>query len=800
MKPIIALAVTLLLSLITNAQTVLKGKITNEKKEPLAGVNLLISGFEILTVTDESGVYFIKSLPPGTHNLTLSYIGYEDLMQSILVQNGENVFDFVLKEKTYQLDELIVKSTRAGTKTPMTYTNLRKSEIEKNNLGQDVPFLLQWTPSTVVTSDAGAGVGYTGIWIRGSDPTRINVTINGIPYNDAESQGTFWVNLPDFATSTNDIQIQRGVGTSTNGAGAFGASINLNTAKVQPEGWATLSTSVGSFNTWKGNVQFGTGLLHNKFTVDGRLSHIQSDGWIQRAASNLNSYYLSGAMVGKKSMLRFNTFSGHEITYQAWNGVPKDYLEMEKLRNYNSAGTEKEGEPYDNEVDNYRQTHYQLLYNNQLSTYWNLNIALHYTRGLGYFEQYKADESFYDYRFNPIIIGDDSITNTNLIRQLWLDNYFYGAVYALNYNKNRLDATLGGGYHIYEGKHYGKVIWAQFAPNELGDEYYNNDARKADFNIYTKFNYALSDQWNTYLDLQYRSVYYEFLGFNNKLENVQQTDQLHFFNPKAGIFYNPTANIDLYASFAVANREPNRDDYTESTPASRPKAERLYNTEIGYRQTWNKAALGVNVYHMYYLDQLALNGQINEVGAATRINLDRSYRLGIELTGGLQLLTKLRLDGNVTFSRNKVKAFTEFIDVYDADFNWLEQRVIERKNTNLSFSPDIIAGVELGWNPVKPLNITLSNKYVSRQYIDNTSDSNNTIDAYTFTNARLQYTLQPRFAKEVVLSLLIQNIFNTQYETNGWSYRYVYDGATAIDQGYYPQAGTNFLLGVRVGF
>ncbi len=800
MKPIIALAVTLLLSLITNAQTVLKGKITNEKKEPLAGVNLLIPGFELLTVTDESGVYFIKSLPLGTHNLTLSYIGYEDLMQSILVQNGENVFDFVLKEKTYQLDELIVKSTRAGTKTPMTYTNLRKSEIEKNNLGQDVPFLLQWTPSTVVTSDAGAGVGYTGIWIRGSDPTRINVTINGIPYNDAESQGTFWVNLPDFATSTNDIQIQRGVGTSTNGAGAFGASINLNTAKVQPEGWATLSTSVGSFNTWKGNVQFGTGLLHNKFTVDGRLSHIQSDGWIQRAASNLNSYYLSGAMVGKKSMLRFNTFSGHEITYQAWNGVPKDYLEMEKLRNYNSAGTEKEGEPYDNEVDNYRQTHYQLLYNNQLSTYWNLNIALHYTRGLGYFEQYKADESFYDYRFNPIIIGDDSITNTNLIRQLWLDNYFYGAVYALNYNKNRLDATLGGGYHIYEGKHYGKVIWAQFAPNELGDEYYNNDARKADFNIYTKFNYALSDQWNTYLDLQYRSVYYEFLGFNNKLENVQQTDQLHFFNPKAGIFYNPTANIDLYASFAVANREPNRDDYTESTPASRPKAERLYNTEIGYRQTWNKAALGVNVYHMYYLDQLALNGQINEVGAATRINLDRSYRLGVELTGGLQLLTKLRLDGNVTFSRNKVKAFTEFIDVYDADFNWLEQRVIERKNTNLSFSPDIIAGVELGWNPVKPLNITLSNKYVSRQYIDNTSDSNNTIDAYTFTNARLQYTLQPRFAKEVVLSLLIQNIFNTQYETNGWSYRYVYDGATAIDQGYYPQAGTNFLLGVRVGF
>lgn len=800
MKIIITLAVTLLFTLITNAQTTLKGKVINEQKEPLAGVNLLIPGFEILTVTDENGAYYIKNLPPGTYNMTLSYIGYEPLTQTILVQNGENELNFVLQEKTYQLDELIVKSTRADAKTPMTYTNLRKPEIEKNNLGQDVPFLLQWTPSTVVTSDAGAGVGYTGIWIRGSDPTRINVTINGIPLNDAESQGTFWVDLPDFASSTNDIQIQRGVGTSTNGAGAFGATINLNTSKLQPDAYATLSGSAGSFDTYKGNLQFGTGLLHNKFTIDGRLSHIQSNGWIQRAASDLNSYYLSGAIAGKKSMLRFNTFSGHEVTYQAWNGVPKAYLKNEKLRNYNSAGTEKEGEPYDNEVDNYRQTHYQLLYNNQMSTHWNLNTALHYTRGLGYFEQYKADENFSDYGFNPIIIGADSITNTNLIRQRWLDNYFYGAVYALNYNKNRLDVTLGGGYHIYEGEHYGKVIWAQFAPNELGDEYYNNDARKADFNMYTKFNYALSDQWNAYLDLQYRSVDYEFLGFNNKLENVQQTDQLHFFNPKAGIFYKPTASIDLYASFAVSNREPNRDDYTESTPTSRPKAERLYNTEIGYRQTWSKAAFGVNVYHMYYLDQLALNGQINDVGAATRINLDRSYRLGVEITGGWQLLSKLRLDGNATFSRNKVKAFTEFVDVYDADFNWLEQRAIERKNTDLSFSPTIIAGVELSWNPCNPLNITLSNKYVSRQSIDNTSDKDNIIDPYTFTNARLRYAWKPAFAKEVALTLLVQNVFNAQYETNGWSYRYVYDGATAIDQGYYPQAGTNFLLGVSVGF
>ncbi|MFN7116003.1 MAG: TonB-dependent receptor [Saprospiraceae bacterium] len=798
MKLLITLAVTLLLTLSINAQAILTGKVTNEKNEPLIGANVMAKG-DPQTATDENGVYVLP-MPTGVHEIAISHLGYEPVYQKVTIQNGENEFNIVLKEKNLQLDELIVKSTRAGTKTPMTFTNLRKPEIEQLNLGQDVPFLLQWTPSTVVTSDAGAGIGYTGIWIRGSDPTRINVTINGIPYNDAESQGTFWVNLPDFATSTNDIQIQRGVGTSTNGAGAFGATINLNTSKLQPEAYANLNCSYGSFNTWKGNVQFGTGLLKDKFTIDGRLSHIRSDGWIQRASSDLNSYYLSGAMVGDKSMLRFNLFSGHEVTYQAWNGVPASYLEDDDLRNYNSAGTEKEGEPYDNEVDNYRQTHYQLLYNTQLTNVWNINAALHYTRGLGYFEQYKADEAFADYNFNPIIIGNDSITNTNLIRQLWLDNHFYGAVYALNYNKNRLDATLGGGWHIYEGEHYGKVIWAQFAPNELGDDYYNNHARKADFNLYTKFNYALSDQWNAYLDLQYRRVDYDFLGFNEQLENVQQSDELHFFNPKAGLFFKPAANIDLYASFAVANREPNRNDYTESTPASRPKAERLYNTELGYRHTARKAAWGINLYHMYYRDQLALNGQINDVGAFTRINIDQSYRLGVELTGGWQVLPEIRLDGNATFSRNKVQAFTEFVDVYDADFNFLEQQAITRENTDLSFSPNIIAGLELSWNPLKPLSVTLSNKYVSRQFIDNTSDPANVIDAYTFTNARLRYAWQPAFAREVAFTLLVQNLFNARYETNAWSYRYVYDGATAIDQGFYPQAGTNFLLGVQVGF
>ncbi len=799
MKSFFVMAMALLFTLFAHAQATLSGRITDAFNEPLVGANVLIINLERGAATDLDGTYRLDDLPLGAYDIRVSYVGLATFTKTITLVNGNNEWNVQLQRQDLSLDELIVKATRAGRTTPMTYVNLGKAELEPLNLGQDVPFLLQWTPSTVVTSDAGAGVGYTGIWIRGSDPTRINVTINGIPYNDAESQGTFWVNLPDFATSTNDIQIQRGVGTSTNGAGAFGATINLNTSKLRPEPYADINATAGSFNTRKGNVMFGTGLLNNKFTIDGRLSRITSDGYIDRAASDLSSYYISGAMVGEKSMLRLNVFSGHEVTYQAWNGVPPDLLSNRQTRRFNSAGTEKAGEPYDNEIDNYRQTHYQLLYNHQVSRYWNVNTALHYTRGLGYFEQYKANQAFTDYNFNSPVVNDAPITHTNLIRQLWLDNHFYGAVYSVNYTKNRVDALLGGGWHIYQGDHYGKVIWAEFAPNELGDYYYFNDARKGDFNMYAKLNYALSTSWNAYLDVQYRRVDYTFLGFNNDLQNVTQSDELHFMNPKAGILYERD-NTNFYASFAVANREPNRNDYTESTPATRPRPERLYNTEIGWRQTWKKAAFGANVYHMYYRDQLALNGQINDVGAFTRVNIDRSYRLGLELMGGLELLPTLRLDGNATFSRNQIQYFKEFIDSYDADFNWLTQEIREHRNTNLSFSPNVIAGIELSWQPLRPLQMTLSNKYVSRQYIDNTSDVNNVINAYTFTNARLRYVWQPRFAKEIAATLLVQNIFNTLYETNAWSYRYVYDGAPALDQGFYPQAGTNFLLGLSVGF
>lgn len=809
-KKLVLLAASWLLVYGADAQSRLSGQITDERGEPLPGANLFLKESKQGTAADARGDYEIQNVKAGKYTLQVTYVGYKTQEEIIIFRENESQkkLNIRLSQRAFALDRLIVNATRSNERTPMTFTNLNKEEIEQNNLGQDVPYVLRWTPSAVVTSDAGAGIGYTGIRIRGTDPTRINVTINGIPLNDAESQGVFWVDLPDFISSTEDIQIQRGVGGSTNGAGAFGATINLNTASLKEEAYVLLNSSTGSFNTWKANVQFGTGLLGKGFSFDGRLSKITSDGYIDRATADLESFYLSGAYTGDKSLIRVNVFSGREITYQAWNGVSPELLDDPETRTYNSAGMEKSEEhPHEDEVDNYRQTHYQLLFSQQLPEGWNLNLALHYTKGEGYFEQYKASQSLSDYGIKEINVGNETISETDLIRRLWLDNDFYGGTYALNYRDglDKIEFTLGGAYNIYEGRHFGEVIWARFAgESELGDDYYDNDARKTDFNIYGKLNYQFTDRLNAYADLQYRRVGYQFLGFNRAGDNVTQDADLSFFNPKFGLFYQVGEQTNVYASFAVANREPNRNDYTESSPDTRPKPERLYNTELGLRRNWQKAGLELNFYHMRYQDQLALNGQINDVGAYTRINIDDSYRLGLELSGGLDLSERLHLKGNANWSRNKVKAFTEFADSYDADFNWLEQKAIERQNTDLAFSPNLITGGELSYDLIRKekqtARISLLSKYVGKQYIDNASDENNVLEAYTFSDVRIQYRLNPGFAKEVAFTLLLRNIFDSLYETNAWSYRYLFAGEPTLSQGFYPQAGRNFLLSMRIGF
>ncbi|MEM9920358.1 MAG: TonB-dependent receptor [Bacteroidota bacterium] len=802
----------LLLPILLNAQSSLNGTITDQDGEPLPGAFILLDDIQRSTTSDEDGFFRFAKLEKGTYTLVISYLGYESQTQKVSLTENRQYVDFSLTATSYRMKEVEILSTWAEEKTPVTYTNLDKETLEKNNLGQDVPFLLKWTPSAVVTSDAGTGIGYTGIRIRGSDPTRINVTINGIPLNDAESQGTFWVDLPDFISSTEGVQIQRGVGTSTNGAGAFGATINLSTGKVHAKPYLKLVNGIGSFNTLRHNIQAGSGLIKNKFTLDGRLSRITSDGYIDRASARLHSFFFSGAMIEEKQSLRLNVFSGHEITYQAWNGVP--YQLVDSLPTFNTAGTERAGEPHDNEVDNYTQTHYQLLFNRELSNELHLNLAAHYTRGKGFFEQYKADQVLGEYNINRI-------DTTDLIRRRWLDNHFYGLTYSLNYNPNeRFRAVLGGALSNYNGRHFGEVIWtASQGEQNTPPIYYDNDAEKLDFNIFGKIHYQLTAKTNAYVDLQYRMVNYSFLGLDSIGLAADQDIRLHFFNPKIGLFHQIDANRNVYASFGVGHREPNRNDFTESTPLSRPKAERLFNTEIGYREQWEKINFGVNLYHMFYKDQLVPTGQLNDVGAATRVNVDNSFRAGVEFDARVILAKGLEFGTSATLSQNKIKSFTEFIDVWDTG----QQTQIEHEDSDLAFSPNVIWSGMLSYNFLEgrlenhDFIVSLMSKYIGKQFIDNSSNENTQLDAYSFSDLRLQYNFRSGILKELSVRFLIRNLFDARYSANAWTYRYISAGYDARPDdpsarledaststynltGLYPQAGRNYLLGVTIGF
>ncbi|MEI8059251.1 MAG: TonB-dependent receptor plug domain-containing protein, partial [Ferruginibacter sp.] len=454
---------------------------------------------------------------------------------------------------TLYMQPVEVNAIRAGERAPFAKTNLLKIDITKNNLGQDLPFLLNQTPSVVVNSDAGAGVGYTGIRIRGTDASRINVTLNGIPYNDAESQFTYFVDLPDFASSVNSIQVQRGVGTSSNGAGAFGASINLSTNEVNKKSYTQCNNSFGSFNTFKNNLQFGTGIIAKHFTIDGRVSRISSDGYIERAKSNLQSFYLSTAYINQNNSLRFNVFSGKEKTYQAWNGIPENLLSTN--RRFNSLGTEKPGMPYDNQTDNYVQTHYQLFFNHSFNSYWKGNAAIFLTRGKGYYEEYKGSNALADYGLPDYVNGSTTTTNTDLVRRLWLDNYFYGSTFSLQYHKYKTAFTIGGGWNGYDGKHYGEITWAQVqAAVPHNYRWYNLSANKNDLSFYSKLTQELRKNLFGFIDLQYRNIKYAINGFKNN-PTLLINNNYSFINPKLGLTYNKN-NWQVYASYAIAQHEP----------------------------------------------------------------------------------------------------------------------------------------------------------------------------------------------------------------------------------------------------
>lgn len=692
-----------------------------------------------------------------------------------------------------KLDEVLVSAVRVTTKTPVSFSNLSKKEIAPRNLGQDIPILMNYLPSVVTTSDAGNGVGYTGIRVRGSDATRVNVTINGIPYNDSESHGTYWVNMPDFASSLESLQLQRGVGTSTNGSGAFGASLNMLTDSYTKKSNGEVSNSFGSFNTRKHTVKFSTGLLNDHFELAGRVSALKSDGYIDRASSDLKSYFLQGTYVGKTTLIKALAFGGTEKTYQSWNGL-EDLDVLENNRTFNTAGiyTDEAGNTrfYDNETDNYQQDHYQLHWNEKLSSNWNTNLAFHYTKGSGYYENYKEDADFGDYKLTPVVIGTETINTTDLVRQKWLDNDFYGTTFSANYQKDKLDVILGGGYNKYEGTHFGKVIWARFASkSELGDRYYSDGATKTDGNVFAKANYQVTEKLSLYGDLQLRNVHYKA----NSDETGIVNDNFNFFNPKAGFNFEINKNNQLYASYARANREPNRTDYENGSP----KPEKLNDFEFGLRHASAKVKFNANIYYMAYKDQLILTGEIDDIGSPIRKNSGDSYRLGLELDATIAILDNLYVRPNMTISTNKNK-----------DFFFTRDGVLTALgNTNIAYSPDFIAGNTITFLPVKSLQVSFLSKLVGEQYMGNIDSDGSKLKSYFVNDLNVAYELKTKTVfKSIIFSALVNNIFDYKYVSNGYFYTYDDDysnppGVTTIEgAGYYPQARINFLAGMTLKF
>ncbi len=799
------------------AEYSLRGTVLSESGEKLVGANLMLSGSYKGTSTNENGKYEFEKLKAGTYTLKVTYIGYEPKSISVNV-DGETERNIRLEPRHIMAEEVLVSATRAGDKTPVAKTTVNQSTIESRNMGQDIPYLLTMTPSYVATSDAGAGVGYTNFRIRGTDLNRINVTVNGIPMNDAESHGTWFVDIPDLAGSIENIQIQRGVGTSTNGAAAFGATINLQTSTLNKDAYAEYRTSVGSFNTFKNSVSAGTGLLKDHFTFDVRLSKVNSDGFIDRASADLKSFFTSAGYYSENTVIKVNVFSGFEKTYQAWYGVPSaklnnDVAGLERYRDHwlwNSHSARANEEQFDhvmnsdartynfytyeNEVDHYQQDHYQLHFSHQLNDFLNINAALHYTYGRGYYENYEYDEDFTDYQMTV----PEGVEVTDLVARKWLDNDFYGATFSLNYERNNSAFTFGGGHSTYDGDHFGNVIWAQYmGENEKDHEWYRGTGLKKDFNVFGKYGYQLTEAFNLFADLQYRHIDYDIDGIDDDLRDLTQSHQYDFFNPKFGVFYRPSNAQEAYLSYAVAHREPTRSNFVDADPAGKqPVSETLRDLEAGYTYKTSTFLVGANLYYMSYEDQLIQTGEINDIGAPIMVNADDSYRAGIELAGGLKITRSLNWDGNVTFSQNKIKDFTEYVDNWDAG----GQAAFSLGETNLAFSPNVIVNSQLKFKPAPAFSLSLLSNYVGDQYIDNTSSEDRKLDAWFINSLKIEYTSNCKFFDEVKLHLMVNNLFDVEYESNAWVYSYIYGDERYKMDGYFPQAGTHFFAGIDFKF
>ncbi|PHR97233.1 MAG: TonB-dependent receptor [Leeuwenhoekiella sp.] len=709
-----------------------------------------------------------------------------------------------------KLDEVLVQSIRVDADSPITYSNLSKQEIEERNLGQDLPILLNYLPSVVTTSDAGAGIGYTGFRVRGTGNQGINVTINGIPYNDAESLGSFFVNLQDFSSSIQSVQLQRGVGTSTNGAGAFGASLNILTDAADDKAYAEVNASAGSFNTSRANVKFGTGLISDHFSFSGRLSAIKSDGYVDRASSDLKSYFLQGSYRDENTLLKAIVFGGHEITYQSWNGIDAETLATN--RRFNPIGFQYDDEGnfegfYNNQVDNYKQDHIQLLWNQKYDGGWSTNLALNYTLGRGFYEEYvdswyyenvnfSNDATFEALGWEPYEVDGELQTDTDLIRRRWLDNRYYVANLTTNYSDENIDFDAGIFGSLYSGDHYGEIVWARYfsQTDEAGYRYYFGTADKNEFTTFAKATWRIDDTWSVFGDVQGRFISYDTDGIDNDREDFIIDENYSFFNPKAGVTITLDEASKIYASYARANREPNRTDFENGNPVP----ESLNDFELGYRYTTDRARVYANAYYMDYRNQLVLTGAIDDVGAPIRQNSGSSYRLGLEIEAGLEIIPgMLATTPNIALSTNKNR---DFFFERDGELQNLG-------NTNISYSPNVVAANRFDYFPVEGLRLSLLSKYVGEQYLGNIDAESSKLDAYFVNDFNAQYDLGALgFAKSVTLTLLVNNFLSEEYVSNGYFFTYDDDftnpgTVTTIEgTGYYPQAKINFLVGASVRF
>ena len=807
MKKLMLGMLVILSQQISVAQYKLSGKVNDGvNKTPVENATVEIDNVAVAQ-TSTDGAFSIYLSKKGTYQIKISSVGYKTTEQKIVVSASSTKLDFTLDRNNLFLKPIEITAIRAGSRSPFSKTNLSKAELEKTNLGQDLPFLLNQTPSVVINSDAGNGIGYTGIRIRGTDATRINITLNGIPFNDAESQGSYFVDIPDFTSSVNSVQIQRGVGTSSNGAGAFGATINLSTNEFRDKPYAELNTGAGSFSTWRETIKAGTGLLNNHFTIDARVSQIKSGGFIDRGSSDLQSGLFSAAYYAKKTSIRLNVILGKEKTYQAWNGIPEAKLKGDaaglEAHYWNNVGylyNTKEDSlnlfnpnnnrsynyfTYKNQTDNYWQKHFQLFFNHEINKKLNLNLALFLTPGKGYYEEYKYQQDLGDY-------GLTVAGSSDLIRRLWLKNYFYGTTYSLQYKNEKDQFTVGGALTKYDGNHFGNIIWSQSTAVPANYEWYRHTANKTDLSVYTKYQHRINLNWELFADVQYRHVSYDINGFR-KNPSIVLNNNYNFVNPKLGISYADTKGWAGFASFSIGNKEPNREDFETGT-TQLPKAETLYDFELNIERKTNWYNWSATAYWMQYKNQLILTGRINDVGEYTRTNAPESFRKGIELQGGIKVQQWFNVAANLTLSSNRVLNFTEYVDDYDNG----GQKETLYKSAPLSLSPKTIAGVSFNFVPVKHAEISLLNKYVSRQYLDNTGNESRSIDPFFVSDLRLSYGIRLKKIKEINLTFQLNNLFNKKYEANGYTYSYIYGGSRITENFLYPMAGTNFLAGVQI--